>query len=58
VANPDGACAVGNAARRYVRDHRMLAYQLSERAAWYHSLWERREELHKSLLARVPELAD
>jgi hypothetical protein len=35
----------------------MLAYQVEQRVAWYRSLWARREALHRSLLARVPELA-
>jgi SAM-dependent methyltransferase len=57
VADLDGARAIADAARHSVRETRMLAYQLADRAAWYHSLWARRGELHRSLLARVPELA-
>jgi SAM-dependent methyltransferase len=57
VANPEVARAIGDAGRQYIRDNRMLAYQLPQRAAWYQSLWERREELNRSLLARVPQLA-
>jgi len=58
VANPDMARAIGDNARAYVRDERMLAYQIPQRAAWYLDLWNRRDDLHDALLARVPELAD
>ncbi len=57
VADPDAGRAIGDAARTYIARHRMLAYQVARRTAWYRSLWSRREELHHSLLARVPELA-
>jgi len=57
LANPGMARAIGDAARTYVRDRRMLAYQLHRRAAWYHALWARRDELTRALLARAPELA-
>jgi SAM-dependent methyltransferase len=57
VANPAGARAIGDAARAYVMQDRMLAYQMADRTAWYRSLWARREELTAALLARVPELA-
>jgi glycosyltransferase involved in cell wall biosynthesis len=57
VANPDVARRLGDAARGEVAGHRMLAYQVRARAAWYRELWERREELNRLLLERVPELA-
>ncbi len=57
IAQPDSARAMGLAARGYVAEHRMLAYQVEKRIAWYRSLWARREALHRSLLTRVPELA-
>ena len=57
VANPDITQAIGDAARAYVARERMLAYQIAERTAWYHDLWARREELHRALLERMPELA-
>jgi SAM-dependent methyltransferase len=57
IAQPDSARAMALAARAYVAEHRMLAYQVSRRIAWYRSLWSRREALHRALLARVPELA-
>ena len=57
VANPDFGRTLADAARGQIAGHRMLAYQMPERAAWYRSLWARREELTRDLLARVPELA-
>ncbi len=57
VANPDVTRSIGDAARAYVLRERMLAYQIADRAAWYHDLWARRAELHAALLGRVPELA-
>ncbi len=56
VANPEFGRSLADAARDYVTRNRMLAYQTASRAAWYHSLWERRDELTRALLARVPEL--
>ena len=57
IANPDFARGLADAARQYVTGHRMLAYQVEEREAWYRSLWARRDELNRALLERVPELA-
>jgi len=57
VANPHLGRTMADAARGVIAGHRMLAYQLADRVAWYRSLWERREDLHRALLARVPELA-
>jgi SAM-dependent methyltransferase len=57
IATPEIGRGIGDAARRYVFEHRMLAYQVARRRDWYLSLWERREELHQALLARMPELA-
>jgi SAM-dependent methyltransferase len=45
LAMPDMAHEIGDAARRYVADERMLAYQVAPRIAWYRSLWARREVL-------------
>lgn len=58
LADPPRARAIGDAARLMVSQRRMLYQQAGERLAWYRSLWERREELHRALVARVPELAD
>jgi SAM-dependent methyltransferase len=57
VANPEIGRVIADAARGYVERHRMMAYQVARRAGWYRSLWARREELNRALLARVPELA-
>jgi len=57
VANPEVGRVIADAARGYVERHRMAAYQVARRAMWYRSLWARREELNRALLARVPELA-
>ena len=57
---PELARDLGDAARDYVAQHRMLAYQVAPRIAWYRSLWARREALTTALearLARVPEPA-
>ena len=50
---PDVSLAIAEAARRYVAEHRMLAYQVADRIAWYRSLWDRREELNAALRARL-----
>ncbi|HUN42701.1 MAG TPA: methyltransferase domain-containing protein [Acetobacteraceae bacterium] len=60
VAMPDLARDLGDAARDYVAQNRMLAYQIAPRIAWYRSLWSRREALTAALeerLAAVPEPA-
>ena len=56
LADPARARAMGTAARRWVRENRMLASQTPRRLAWYRSLWERRAALDAALLARAPEL--
>lgn len=58
VAMPELARDLGDAARDYVAQNRMLAYQVAPRIAWYRSLWARREALTAALherLAAVPE---
>jgi SAM-dependent methyltransferase len=57
LANPAQCRAIGDAARAMVARQRMQATQAPQRLAWYRSLWERREELHRALLERMPELA-
>jgi SAM-dependent methyltransferase len=60
VESPDLARDLGDAARDYVAQNRMLAYQIAPRIAWYRSLWARREALTTALqerLANVPEPA-
>ncbi len=54
VSNPDEARALGDAARRTVARHRMLAYQVAPRIAWYRSLWARRRILNEALRSRRP----
>ena len=56
LADPARARAMGTAARRWVRENRMLASQTPRRLAWYRSLWESRAALDAALLARAPEL--
>ncbi|MGH7152346.1 MAG: methyltransferase domain-containing protein [Acetobacteraceae bacterium] len=53
LAMPYLARALGEAARQYVAEYRMLAYQVAPRLAWYRSLWSRRAELTAALRARV-----
>jgi hypothetical protein len=36
----------------------MFAYQTAARRDWYLSLWERRDELNETLIARYPKLRD
>ncbi len=57
LANRDAARTIGDTARSWVAENRMMAYQTEQRIAWYRSLWARREELHKALLERMPMLA-
>ena len=53
VAMPDLARDLGDAARRHVTEHRMLAYQVAPRIAWYRSLWIRREALEAARQDRM-----
>jgi glycosyltransferase involved in cell wall biosynthesis/SAM-dependent methyltransferase len=53
IVMPELARAIGDAARAYVENERMLAYQVAPRLAWYRELWERRAELTDALLTRV-----
>jgi hypothetical protein len=56
LAYPGNARQMADAARHYVAQERMLAYQVAQRSAWYRSLWERREGLNGALRARIPAL--
>jgi 2-polyprenyl-3-methyl-5-hydroxy-6-metoxy-1,4-benzoquinol methylase len=56
LAYPEAARKIADAARTYVGEHRMLAYQVKARSAWYRDLWNRREALNEALRARVPAL--
>jgi SAM-dependent methyltransferase len=53
LAMPELARDLANAARLYVADHRMLAYQVEPRIAWYRSLWARRGALAEARRARM-----
>jgi glycosyltransferase involved in cell wall biosynthesis len=53
IALPTIARGIAGAARQYVIDERMLAYQVAPRAAWYRSLWARREELEEARRERI-----
>ena len=53
LAMPEMACEIGDAARRYVAEERMLAYQVAPRIAWYRSLWARRELLGEARRQRM-----
>lgn len=55
IAMPDVAQRLGDAARAYVAENRMLAYQVAPRIAWYRSLWEQREALERARVARMAE---
>lgn len=57
VANRQACRTIADAARAWVAEHRMLAYQMAARTAWYRSLWARRVELTDALFRRVPQLA-
>jgi hypothetical protein len=56
LAFPGHARCMADAARRYVAQERMLAYQVAQREHWYRSLWNRREGLNAALQARMPAL--
>jgi len=53
LSMPELARDIGDAARTYVSDNRMLAYQVAPRLAWYRSLWLRREALTAAMRARM-----
>jgi glycosyltransferase involved in cell wall biosynthesis len=55
---PEQVRALGARARDWVARERLTARQVPQREAWYRSLWERREELTRQLLERVPALRD
>jgi SAM-dependent methyltransferase len=58
VAMPEMARDLGDAARDYVAQNRMLAYQIAPRIAWYRSLWARREALGAALRERLAAVAE
>jgi SAM-dependent methyltransferase len=50
---PELARGLGDAARQYVAEYRMLAYQVAPRIAWYRMLWANRQELDAARRERV-----
>ena len=56
LADPEATRNMAEAARLYVAEERMLAYQVAARTSWYRSLWERRDALNAALQARAPGL--
>ncbi len=57
LARPEEARAIGDAARGWVRENRLLAGQVRARIDWYRDLWARRAELDATMLRRAPEYA-
>jgi glycosyltransferase involved in cell wall biosynthesis len=55
IAMPELARDIGDAARQYVTEKRMLAYQVGPRLSWYSQLWSRKDELTAALRARMAE---
>ena len=53
VAMPEMAQDLADGARRYVAEHRMLAYQVAPRIAWYRSLWAKRDALERARQVRI-----
>lgn len=53
LAMPELARGLADAARQYVADERMLAYQIAPRIAWYRSLWARRAALSEARRQRM-----
>ncbi|WP_415411075.1 methyltransferase domain-containing protein [Synechococcus sp. A10-1-5-9] len=53
---PDLAKACASNARNWIRSNRLQSQQSVARLEWYKDLYQRRDELTKALLQRVPEL--
>jgi hypothetical protein len=53
IVMPELALAIGDRARAYVAQERMLAYQVKARLDWYRSLWDRRAILTEMAKARL-----
>ena len=53
---PDLAKACASNARNWIRSNRLQSQQSVARLDWYKDLYQRRDELTKALLQRVPEL--
>ena len=57
LAEPSLGRSAADAAQADIARHRMLAYQVTQRVAWYRSLWDRRQALHRDLVGRMQNLA-
>ena len=55
---PEQPFILATNAREWCLSNRLQQTQSERRLRWYRSLWERREELTKALMQRVPELAN
>ena len=53
---PLEAKRIADKALTWCENLRLQKYQTEKRLEWYMSLWNRRDELTKDLLQRVPEL--
>lgn len=53
VSMPALAREIGDGARRYVAEERMLAQQVAQRISWYRSLWARRDALTAAVHDRL-----
>jgi hypothetical protein len=53
LAMPELARNLADAARQHITDHRMLAYQVAPRIAWYRTLWARRHALEAARQQRM-----
>lgn len=56
IETPETARKIGQNARHWVRNHRLIGGQIAAREAWYRDLWVRRQELTARLYERVPEM--
>ena len=54
---PDLARQLGKRARQWVASECLASHQVARRDAWYRDLVSRRDQLNKTLIERVPELA-
>ena len=49
---------IAHTAREWCSKNRLQSQQSEDRLNWYQNLWDRREELNRQLIARIPELAN
>ncbi len=58
INDPEEAKKIADKALTWCENLRLQKYQTEKRLEWYMSLWNRRDELTKDLLQRIPELKD